>query len=392
MLRIIIAIITWITVDLLLGRYLKRRQIPPYAPQEASHGDAVFFMDGNELFTHMLNRVANAKRSIHMHFYIFRDDQIGNQMMKALIDRVDDGVDVRLMVDWGGYAISRKGVKALQKGGVKVAKVNKPRLPLLFSSINHRNHRKVTVIDDTHGYVGGFNIGDEYLGRDTEVGNWRDYHLYVTGGIVEPLQQQFARDWLGAANEQLEVTATRTDEGSLPIMLHSTDGAHVTEHISFLLRAARKRVFIGTPYFIPGSEMFEELRRLLKRGVKLEILIPKYPDHPLVKDAAFRYLPTLIDEGAEVKQFTNGFYHSKALIVDDTYIDIGTSNFDQRSFYLNNELNCTITDKEFIDDATIRIRDDFDNHAEPINKEYLANRSLLDRSKQKIATSVESFL
>lgn len=393
---IIFILIVWFVLDLLIGTRIHRSRISQLGANVIRHSYVEFFSHGDKLFDHMFQQIDTATHHIHMQFFIFRNDHIGQKFLDLLKEKAIQGVDVRLLVDWGGYAISKKEKKSLKNAGVQLAKTNRPSFPFLFYSINERNHRKVTIIDGVHGYIGGFNVGDEYLGRDPEMGRWRDYHLYIEGEASQDLQEQFVIDWNGATGFDVRmedlIMSDKEAIGSTSLRLVLTDGGHVVKLILELLDRAEESVFIGTPYFIPGEMVKKKLVQLAKRGVVVKILIPKYPDHALVKDAAYSYFQDLIEVGADVRQFYEGFYHSKVFIIDEHIADIGTSNFDKRSFHVNKEINCIIEDHHWVASVKEEIEKDFYESAENITLEFLENRSFVDKSKEKIATLFSPFL
>ncbi|WP_078593475.1 cardiolipin synthase [Evansella clarkii] len=392
---IILAFILWVVIDLRLGQKKHQSEIQPYKEAPVRSTDAVFIGHGDELFKHMFQLIETAEDHIHVNFYIFRDDKIGYEMLTRLKKKAREGVTVRLMVDWVGLAITRKEIKRLRSAGVKFAKTQSPSFPYLFYSLNERNHRKITVIDGKAGYVGGYNVGDEYLGKDPSKGPWRDYHLYLTGEAVADLQTQFIRDWRKSSGEDLHEDPRYfppLPEGKLKARIVATDGAHVKESMMKMLSKAKHSVLIGTPYFVPGVEMRDHLIQLAQKGINVQILIPKYPDHPLVKDAAFPYFEPLLKAGVEIRQFYEGFYHSKAMIIDDTIADIGTANFDMRSFHLNLEINCIIYDGDWVREVKSKIEKDFYGSSEKITMEHVNNRTFGDKAKEALATAISPFM
>ncbi|MCR6098587.1 cardiolipin synthase [Salipaludibacillus agaradhaerens] len=388
-------LVTWITVDLILGTKRQRSTLSPYKAGVIRKSHAVLFTHGDSLFDHMLSTIDKAHHHIHIQFFIFRSDHIGQKFLDLFKQKAQQGIDVRLLVDWGGDHISRKEKASLKKAGVQVAITNVPAFPFLFYSINKRNHRKVSIIDGEHGYIGGYNVGDEYLGRDPKKGRWRDYHLYIQGEACQDLQQQFVKDWNTASNDLLSLeslTSKTLKAGPTSLTMVTTDGSHVIESIHGMLDKAEKSIFIGTPYFIPDKSLTAKLIDLAKKGMEINVLLPKYPDHPLVKDAAYPYFPALLQAGVHFHQFYEGFYHAKVIIVDDALICIGTSNFDKRSFYINKEINCFIEDSEWTRDAKGEIEKDLIESSEPITMAHVENRTLWEKTKEKLATLFSYFL
>ncbi|MCD8510650.1 MAG: cardiolipin synthase [Bacillus sp. (in: Bacteria)] len=392
---IAVLLVAWIILDIYLGKKAHEASLSPYEESPVRKSDAQFFSKGDKLFDHMFQHIDKAQDHIHMNFYIFRDDSIGTKMLNNLKEKARQGVTVRLLVDWVGNKISRKELRELKKAGIMFAKSQPPKFPYLFYSLNERNHRKVTIIDGKLGYIGGYNVGDEYLGRDPKMGYWRDYHLFLMGEGVADLQRQFITDWEAASGESLEDNPAyfpKLIPGSLDVKIVPTDGAHVKDKMLSLMAEANESIFIGTPYFIPGKEMEDALIERAKKGINVQILIPKCPDHPLVKDAAYPYIRRLIEAGLDVRQFKKGFYHSKVVIIDEKIVDIGTANFDKRSFHLNLEINCIVADHKWCDDVKEEIQQDFYNSSERITKKNIEKRSILDRIKEGFATVISPLL
>ncbi|ADU32347.1 cardiolipin synthase [Evansella cellulosilytica] len=393
---ILLLLVVWITIDYNLGKKWSHKKIHPYKGAPMRKSDALFFSKGDELFDHMFEKIEQAKHSVHIHFYIFREDEIGKDMLQILKDKAREGVTVRLMVDAVAGKITKKVQKELKEAGVLFAKSHPISLPFLFYSYNERNHRKITVIDGKLGYIGGYNVGDEYLGRDPKMGQWRDYHLFLTGEAVADLQKQFLLDWQGASKEKISLQSKEffptLEKGSLDVQIVPTDGAYVQETIFELLKHAKKSVKIGTPYFVPGEKMKKKLIEIAKAGIHVQVLIPKHPDHPLVKEAAFPYIRSLIQHGVDVRQFYDGFYHSKTIIVDDKVIDIGTANFDKRSFFINHEINCVIHSNEWIRPVKDEIEKDFYESSEKVTLDKIKKRTFMDYIKESAAKVVSPLL
>ncbi|RNA67852.1 cardiolipin synthase [Alteribacter keqinensis] len=387
---VLLAVILLFIIDFNIARYIHHKNIPPYQEPPFRKSDVEFFARGDKLFDHLFGEIEQAEQHIHMLFYIFREDDISKKMLEKLKSKAKAGVEVRLMVDFMGIRVSRKGRKALEQAGVQLTITNKPKLPFLFYSANQRNHRKITVIDGRIGYIGGYNVGDEYLGRDPEFGPWRDYHLAVKGEGVIDLQKQFLIDWKSGSSEDL-VHEDRfyppQHEGKKQIQIFPSDGAHVEELALTLISKAKRSLIIGSPYFVPGKKVKDALIQAAKRGVDIRVLMPKNPDHPLVIHAAYPYFRPLIEAGVDIHLYFQGFYHSKAIIVDDNICDIGTANFDKRSFYLNNEVNCLIYNESWIEQVMEQVKEDL-NRSDRVTIEQLNKRSLLKRSKEALASAI----
>ncbi len=344
-------IVFLLTLDFQLGRRKHFKQL-----QQKNHpfheSDFYIFSNGPQLFAEIFSDIKNAKHHVHILFYIVKNDQISTEFLNILKKKAAEGVEVRLLLDWlGSFPLKRKTILSLKEHGVKFSFSQRLRLPFLFYSSQMRNHRKITVIDGMIGYIGGFNIGKEYINLDRKLSPWRDYHLKITGEGVVALQQQFLEDWEEATKINLLKNPTyfpALSKGHVQHQIIPSRGPFLENTFSALIRQAKSRILIGTPYFIPSKRLMAELISALNRGVSLAILVPNTADHILVKEASFPSLRTLLAQGAEVYQFSNGFYHAKTLIIDDKICDIGTANFDRRSLFLNCEINCYIHDPEFV--------------------------------------------
>lgn len=384
----------WLRIDFKLGvknhlKHVEKREFP------LRHSDIDVFINGRELFTDYFSVLEAAEKHIHILFYIIKDDQISHDFFRILKRKAAQGVEVRLLVDWvGGLRMAKKDIKSLRNSGVQFSYCRKPRLPYLFYTLNTRNHRKVSVIDGKIGYVGGFNIGKEYLGHNPNFGNWRDYHLKMAGEGVKDLQQQFLLDWQEATGQSI---LTRQDffpplkKGSLKHKLIPTDGGYLKQIILNVIHSAQDEIIIGSPYFIPGTDITNTLIEARERGVKVKILVPMKADHPFVKEAAHPYFKPLLKAGCDVYLFYYGFYHAKVIVVDGNFCDIGTANFDKRSLHLNHEINCFIYDEDFSKKVRAQMCSDMEK-SEPLSLETLQKRSILEKSKDSFSTLISDLL
>lgn len=384
----------WLRIDYKLGRK-KHLEVVNKREYPLRKGDVALFTYGEDLFKDLFNEIRAAKQHIHVLFYIVRDDKISNEFLQLLMDKAEEGVEVRLIVDKiGGNKMSQNNIDALKKSGVQFHFCHKPKFPFIFFTLNSRNHRKITVIDGKIGYVGGYNVGKEYLGRDPKLGYWRDYHLKVIGRPVYDLQTQFLYDFHDITNLDLLGDTNYyppLPDGPIPMKMVPTDGAYLENHFIELINQAEDELIIGSPYFIPGKRIADAFIQVARRGVKVKILIPRVADHPFVKEAAYPYFRPLMKEGIEFYFYEKGFYHAKVFIVDDKVCDIGTANVHKRSFYLNHEINCYIFDKTFINQVKGEIRKDMAN-ATQLTEEELNNRSWFHRGKEKVSTLISDFL
>lgn len=393
---VVLLAVIYLSIDYTVGR-MKHIQAAKEHKSPFFYGWLDIFTHGPELFSDYFKELNKAKSHIHVIFYIVSNDAISREFLKILKRKAEEGVEVRLLLDRiGSMKAPKKLLAAMENSGVHFAYCNRPKPPFFFYSSQVRNHRKVTVIDGQIGYLGGFNVGKEYLDLNPKLSPWRDYHLKLTGEGVLFLQHEFLIDWKEYAGIDLRGNSFYFPEplnsgGGIKHQFVATEAVQLEDFHLGLLQTAKESIFIGTPYFIPSSEIFMELKNALRRGVRLTVIVPAVSDHILVKEASYRYLRPLLKEGANVFQFQNGFYHAKVLMIDDRIADIGTANFDKRSLYLNKEINCYIFDPAFIARIkNILNKDQLDS--KPLLLEDLTKPDLLRSCKEAAATALSHFL
>jgi cardiolipin synthase A/B len=391
---ILFLILLWLTIDYHLGRRKHLNTlVHPHAPKR--HSQIEIFTDGELLFKDYFDELKRAKKHIHILFYIARSDSFSKEFFNILTQKATEGVEVRLMLDWlGSFRVNRKMIKKFKEAGGQFTFSQVPKLPFLFYTSQIRNHRKTTVIDGKIGYIGGNNIGKEYVNKDEKLSPWRDYHLKIKGEGVIDLQKELLTNWFKNTKINLlqnETFFPETKPGPVEHEIIPAEAAMLEKTFLKLISSAKETIMIGTPYFIPSPKIFHALLTAIKRGVSIKILVPKNADHILVQEASYPYLRRLLKEKAQVFQFMNGFYHAKTLMIDDRVCDIGTANFDKRSFFLNYEINCYMYDKNFIKIAKETMEKDFKN-ALPLSLAELNQPNLWRSTKEKVATIFSHFL
>ncbi|WP_163527460.1 cardiolipin synthase [Halobacillus ihumii] len=390
LLLIIIVIYLLIVLDFKLGRrnHQNHAQILPFKETTA---DYHLYKNGSPLFEDLFQEIAEAQQHVDIYFYLISSDQPGRDFLEILKNKAREGVPVRLMTDrLGGYQLSKSIRSDLAEAGVQFHFSAIPGFPYFFYKLNRRNHRKITVIDGKIAYVGGFNVGDNYLGKNPKFGDWRDYHLRLTGPVVGELHQIFLDDWYRATGEK-HSPAVSNEEAKHSVKIVATDGMKLEDEFLHMIQRADKEILIGTPYFIPSEKLMKSLGQALQRGVSLQIMVPLKSDHPFVKEAAIPYLEQLFHAGAKICLYDDGFYHSKVMIVDQSIADIGTANFDRRSFFLNKEVNTFVYDKVFISDLRKAYMKDAQN-AIAFNEEWLSQRSFATKINIQIAKVLRPIL
>ena len=304
--------------------------------------------NGDETFQHIIEQLKRARHHIHLEYYIVRHDRIGQEIKEILIQKASEGVKIRFLFDAvGSWQLSKSYINDLRNVGIEAVSFGPVKLPFLNNKFNFRNHRKIIVIDGTIGFVGGLNIGDEYLGRNKEIGYWRDTHLMLKGEAVRTLQLIFLQDWYYMTNhsfltaEYLSPQIDHRRHGGVQLIAGGPDNEwSVIKNIFFsMIASAEKSVWIASPYFIPDEDIFSAIKVAALSGVDVRLLVPNRPDKRIVFHASRSYFPELLAAGVKVYEYQRGFMHSKIIIVDEELASIGTSNMDMRSFHLNFEVN-----------------------------------------------------
>lgn len=388
-------IILWFTLDYSIGKRRKQLTTIPKIANNMSYSNIHLFTRGKDLFTDLFTEINNAEKHIHILFYIVKKDQISKEFLALLTKKAAAGIEVLLLLDWvGSMAVSRKLVKKFQQAGGKFSFCHVPHAPFFFYSLQVRNHRKITVIDGEIGYIGGYNIGKEYIDGDPPLSPWRDYHLKISGEGVRDLQKEFLIDWNRATGIYLlhdNRYFPNVKKGTCLHQLIPSQGVSLERTYSQLIQQAQYSIFIGSPYFIPNKQIVSDLIDSLHRGVDVTILVPFYSDHILVKEASLPYLRQLLQKGAKVYEYLNGFYHAKIILIDQSVCDIGTANFDRRSLFLNYELNCYIYEQTFIEEVSRVIEKDLAD-SKQLTLASLNNHNLFEKTKEVMAKAVAPFL
>ncbi len=319
-----------------------------------SHNDATLLINGSAAFPAMFAGIEAAKDYIIVQFYIIRDDNLGRQLKELLERKAREGVRVYVLYDEiGCYYLPRAYRRELAAAGVMILPFRTSKGFRNRFQINFRNHRKIVIADGEVAYVGGLNIGDEYLGRHPQFGPWRDTHVEVRGPVVQAIQFTFLEDWYWATGDVPELDwtphpAPKENEtalclGSDPSDELETCGLFFTHAIN----SAQKRIWIASPYFVPDTSLIYALQLAALRGVDVRIMLPQKPDHKLVYLAAFSYIAETEPSGVKFYRYQVGFMHHKVILVDDDLAAVGTANFDNRSVRLNFELMLIFADRSF---------------------------------------------
>ena len=310
------------------------------------------FTDGREKFRALYEEIQNAKEFVHIQYYIIRNDELWKPFEELLTEKVKQGVEVRLLYDsMGSRGMKKSDWKRLQEAGIQIGEFFLALFGRLQLRINYRNHRKIAVIDGKTAFVGGFNIGRDYVGLDPKFGYWRDTHLKIQGSAVLSLHIRFILDWNYATNQNLfladryfRIPEKAPGEEAVQIISSGPDSRwqNIRNVYLKMISKARKNIYIQTPYFIPDESVMDAIRIAAMSGVDVRVMIPCKPDHPFVYWATYSYIGELLEAGAKCYTYDNGFLHAKGMVVDGVVSCYGTANMDIRSFRLNFEVNAVI--------------------------------------------------
>ncbi|PWH85212.1 cardiolipin synthase [Brumimicrobium oceani] len=353
-------------------------------------------LNGEKMFPEALESMSNAKHHIHIQFYIFENDIIGNQIVDLLIEKAQEGVEVRFIYDdFGSKAVRGKLHKKMEAGGVKVFPFSKIVFIYLANRMNYRNHRKIIIVDGKEAFVGGINVSDKYINHpEAHQMYWRDTHIQLNGHSVYFLQHTFLCDWNFCANDEVTPSDkyfpppesfTLNDNKIVQIVASGPDSPTPTILYSLLqaINLAKEEVLITTPYFIPGESMIEAIAVAALGGVKIKLLVPGKSDSKIVSIASRFYFSELLRAGVEIYLYQKGFVHAKTMVVDDRVAIVGTANMDYRSFDLNFEVNAIVYDEETTAELKAAFYQDLQESEKIIPEEWY-NRSkrakLLERT------------
>ncbi|WBV61096.1 cardiolipin synthase [Chryseobacterium camelliae] len=320
----------------------------------SSKNEVEILVNGEEKFAKVFECIRKAKHHIHLEYYIYENDGIGNQLAELLILKAKEGLTVRFLYDaMGSGQIGKKLIKKLQDAGVQVSPVNKITFRLLANRANYRDHRKIIIIDAKEVFTGGINVSDKYINPNPQQ-YWRDIHLYLKGSSAFYFQFLFLTNWVFATETIPElskdyfgyedefkgsklVQAAASGPDTSPVIMLSTSSA---------ILAAKKRVYIVTPYFIPVETILNAIKQVAQAGLDVRLMVPEKGDSVVVNSAAYSYYEGLLENKVRIFFYKKGFIHSKTMIVDDDFSSVGTANMDVRSQELNFEVNTLIFDRE----------------------------------------------
>ncbi len=350
------------------------------------------FTDGREKFAALIEDLKAAKNYIHLLYFIFRTDALGEEILAILTEKAEAGLDVKVVYDdIGNLAVSRRGFKRLKKAGGQVFGYS-PMFTSLVSA-NYRNHRKLAVIDGLVGYIGGMNIGCEYIEGRGQLRPWRDTHARIEGSAVGALEAAFLPDYVYAANKRdvvddlkpfLEPAHGASGRSIVQVVTSEPQPGRYHLHDAYIkmISSARDYLYIQTPYLVPDKTVYDSLRIALASGVDIRIMIPLHPDKIFVWYASLDYAHYLSRLGAKIFLY-QGFIHSKVMMADGQVLSIGSANLDVRSFFLSYEANAFIYDLALAEEQRAQFLRDME-HSRPADEEYFRSLSWTSRALKPV--------
>lgn len=358
-------------------------------------------IDGENAFPVIIEALKNAKETIHLEYYIIRNDNIGNQIKDILIQKAKEGIKIRLIYDdFGSKAIRGAYADELRAAGVEVYPFRKIILVAFANRLNYRNHRKIIVVDGKIGFVGGINIGDDYINLPTSKVYHRDMHMRVEGPIVYSLQYIFLGDWQFCAKEKLTIdnrlfpNHMRQDDGKIAQISASGPDSKYPMIMYTILRAimlAKEEILITTPYFVPSEAVIEAIKNAALSGVKVKLLVPYETNSLVTQLASSSYYSAFMAAGVEIYRYKKGFIHAKTSVFDGQFSIIGTANMDNRSFNLNFEVNGIIYDEELGQQMRAEFAKDL-THSVRLDPIEWEKRGSVKRFIEKLARLTSSLL
>ena len=332
--------------------YLREEGIPV-----TGNNRVKLLMSGQEKLADLFSAIRQARHHIHLEYFNFRNDSIGDALFDLLAEKAAEGVEVRAMFDaFGNWSnnkpLRNKHLKAIRKRGIEIVKFD----PITFPYVNHvlhRDHRKIVVIDGQIGYTGGMNVADYYLNGLPKIGQWHDMHVRIEGDAVRYLQGIFLTMWNRETGQHvggpeyfadIDIPDEIAEEVAIVDRVPRETPRSISHAYAAAIDSAKQVIRIINPYFVPTKSIRRALKNALKRNVRVEIMIPSVSDVPFTPEAALYFVHKLMKRGARIYLFNGGFHHSKVMTVDDAYCTVGTANLNSRSLRYDYETNAFIFD------------------------------------------------
>ena len=372
-----------IASDSIVRRFLIESGIPI-----TNNNQVKLLPSGKEKFNDMFAALKEAKHHIHMEYFNFRNDSIATELFTILARKADEGLEIRLLFDAFGnmsnnQPLTKKHLKGIRNAGIQIVKFDPINFPYL-NHIFHRDHRKIVVIDGKTGYTGGMNVADYYIHGLPKIGPWRDMHMRLEGSVVHDLQDIFFSIWNKETKQKIggEVyypNPDNTGDKTVAIVDRAPRVSPKQLRRTFVesINSAQHNVQIVNPYFVPTRSIKKALKKALKRGVDVEIMISAKSDISFTPDASFYVSSRLMKKGADIYMYNAGFHHSKIMMVDSIFCTVGSANLDSRSLRYDYETNAFVFDQE----TTLQLIDMFEDDKE--NSTLMTRENWKERSRWK---------
>jgi cardiolipin synthase len=367
--------------------------------RELTQGNAVDeLLNGDQIFPAMFGAIRSARRTITLETYIYWSGSIGKDFSQLLGERAREGVKVHVLLDWVGGQLDESLLERMQADGVEISRYNAPSWFNLHR-LNNRTHRKLLVVDGQVGFIGGAGIADVWRGNAQDSEHWRDTHFRAVGPVVTQLQAAFTDNWLQSTGEVLHgddyFPAVRADGAAAAHVFTSAPGGG-SESMQLMymmsITAAEKSIDLAASYFLPDDVAVNALVAALQRGVRVRILLPgPHMDQPIVRRASRALWGRLLRAGAQIHEYQPTMFHCKLLVVDGLWVSVGSTNFDNRSFSINDEANMNIYDAPFASRQIAIFEQDL-KHANRVDYPDWEHRPWRDQVLDSLASVLRSQL
>jgi len=356
------------------------------------HNHIEILQNGGEKFQALFKALEGACDHIHLSYYILKDDEVGGDILKILARKVTEGVEVRVLLDgMGSHSVAGGFIHKMREAGIRAEWFFPLRFPFVTSRLNLRYHRKIVVVDGSTGFIGGLNIGDEYLSRDPKLGFWRDTHFKLKGEAVHTIQSIFLNDWYFVTRQEI-----KGDRYYPPSQIHQllpvqivgsgpgSNSATILQGFFNAITMAEHNVSIETPYFIPDESLIMALKTAALSGLEVRVIVQGTPEHKLEYLAMHSYFEDLLQAGVKIYKYKKGTLHAKILFIDHQLAIVGSSNIDLRSLFLDFEICAFVYDQVLVEQLKLDFEQDI---TDSIKLELITfqTRPVYDRFKESLA-------
>jgi cardiolipin synthase A/B len=358
-----------------------------------NNNEVHFFSNGSVKFKALVTQLKKAKRFIHMEYYRIRDDHYGKIIRDILMEKAKEGVEVKILFDfYGSFFFLRKYQFMMRDAGVDIHSFFNPLRLFHHYKTNYRSHRKIVIIDGETGFIGGMNIGEEYITGGKRFKGWKDFHFMLEGKIVHQIETIFLYDWYLTTRKSIICKeyypeTTRHPSNKLVQAVYSGPESKyepIKQTYFLMIANAKRSVYITTPYFIPDYSIMTALKNAALSGVDVKVIVPSKPDHYIPFHASRTYFDTLLEAGVEFYEYLPGFMHAKSVMCDSTVVCAGTSNLDIRGFQVNFEANIVLYNHSDVEKLETEFKDMLKD-SRKIDLEHFRRRKISQKLKQSLA-------